>query len=278
MNHRLLALGSVAALALGISGALAADIPARGPAIAPAPVIFAPAFTWTGFYVGLNGGYGGSKFEYPYNGEICSRDDCVPYGGKPSITSGGGLFGGQIGYNWQFGNGFVLGAEADYQWSNIEGKVNINGAISDLSAELAAGSEITSFGTVRARLGYGWDRTLLYVTGGWAYGRVKSGGAISLCGDADCFDGSLSKRSSGSGWTLGAGLEYAITNNLSFKTEYLYVDLGKKSLYSATYDLGRIDATAALDVDTRFHVVRAGLNWRFWSPAAPVTSAVLARY
>ena len=65
MNHRLLALGSVAALALGVSGALAADIPARGPAIAPAPVIFAPAFTWTGFYVGLNGGYGSSKFEYP---------------------------------------------------------------------------------------------------------------------------------------------------------------------------------------------------------------------
>lgn len=274
MSIRHHTLGAVAAFAMTAAGAaVAADLPARGPAVAPAPVVMAPVFTWTGFYVGVNAGYGGNKFEYPFGGEICF-DGCETYGGKPTISSGGGLFGGQVGYNWQFANGVVLGVEADYQWSKIEGKVNVNGGIDDFSAAIEAGSELSNFGTVRARLGYGWDRTLLYVTGGWAYGRVKSGGSITFCDDGDCESGALSKRTSGSGWTIGAGLEYAITNNLSFKTEYLYVDLGKKTLYSETY--GDF-ATAQLDVDTRFHVVRAGLNWRFWSPA-PAARPVLARY
>jgi len=174
MKTRSLALGSVASLALMVSGAFAADLPVRAPA--PAPIVYAPLFTWTGLYVGVNAGYAGDKFQYPYSGtvdyEICNSP-CSTYGfdyaGRPSITSSGGLFGAQIGYNWQFNGGFVIGVEADYQWSNIEGRVNINGAISDFgSASLTAGSEITSFGTVRARLGYGWDRALLYVTGGWA--------------------------------------------------------------------------------------------------------------
>jgi outer membrane immunogenic protein len=275
MKLRSLVLGSVAAAALSAGGAFAADLPARGPAVAPAPVYAAPIFTWSGFYVGLNAGYAGDKFQYPFSGEICP-DGCEPYGGKPSITSSGGVFGAQIGYNWQFASRWVLGIEADYQWSNIEGKVNINGFLDGIGdARLSAGSEVTSFGTVRARLGYGWDRALLYVTGGWAYGRVKSGGSLSVCDDErDCLDGSLSKRTTGNGWTVGAGLEYALTNNLSFKTEYLFVDLGDKNLYSQVY--GDF-ATARLDVDTRFHVVRAGLNWRFWSGGA-VAGPVVARY
>ncbi len=265
MNHRLLALGSVAALAFGVSGALAADIPARSPAIAPAPVVFAPLFTWSGFYIGVNAGYAGDKFDYPFGGYIYD----TPYGGSASVTSSGFIAGGQIGYNYAFGGGFMLGLEADYQFANVEGRVNL--AINDpISAAVEAGSELTSFGTVRGRIGFGWDRALIYATGGWAYGRVKSSGSIGLGG----FGGGLSRSQSANGWTVGAGVEYALTNNLSFKTEYLYVDLGDKTLYAADYGF----ATARLDVDTRFHVVRAGLNWRFWSPAAPVTSAVLARY
>jgi len=294
MKTRSLALGSVASIALMISGAFAADLPVRAPA--PAPVVFAPIFTWTGFYVGVNAGYAGDKFKYPYSGTVdIGRGGLMPvtngsydngkgfafdYAGTPSITSSGGLFGAQIGYNWQFNGGFVIGVEADYQWSNIEGKLNINGAIPGLgSASLTAGSEITSFGTVRARLGYGWDRALLYVTGGWAYGRIKSGGSLQLCEDGyDCWGGALSKRTSANGWTVGAGLEYALTDNLSFKTEYLFVDFGDKTLYAANYDLGKFgSATANLKVDSRIHVVRAGLNYRFWTGGSQV-APVVARY
>lgn len=279
MNFRSVTLGSVAAAALFAGSAFAADLPVR--AAAPAPVLMAaPIFSWTGFYVGVNAGYAGDKFEYPFSGDVAlGREDTFAYGGKPSITSSGGVFGGQVGYNWQFANRWVLGLEADYQWANIEGRVNINGFLDPIGdANLSAGSEVTGFGTVRARLGYGWDRALFYVTGGWAYGTVKSSGSISVCGNNNncLIDGGLSRRTSNSsGWTLGAGLEYALTNNVSFKTEYLYVDLGKKNLYSAVYDFGK-GATARLDAETRFHVVRAGLNYRFgWGSAA---APVVARY
>ena len=271
MRIRTLGLGAVASVALLAGGALAADLPVRAPAPAPVPYVM-PVFSWSGFYVGVNGGYAGDKFQYPYGGDIFG----IPYGGKPSITSSGGLFGAQIGYNWQFANRWMIGVEADYQWSSIEGEVNINGAIAGFgSAAVRAGSEITSFGTVRGRLGYGWDRALLYVTGGWAHGRVKSGAAVALCpaGGGACFGGGLSARTTHNGWTAGVGLEYALTNNLSFKTEYLYVDFGGKNLYSANYGF----ATAALDVETRVHVVRAGLNYRFgWG--APAARPVVAAY
>ncbi len=190
MTIRSLALGSAATFAILTGGAFAADLPVR--TAAPAPVVYAPVFSWSGFYVGVNAGYAGDKFEYPYSGTIFG----VPYGGKPSITSSGGLFGAQIGYNWQFANRWVLGVEADYQWSAIEGQVNINGAIAGFgAANLTAGSEVTGFGTIRARLGYGWDRALLYVTGGWAYGKVDSSGAVALCpaGGGACFGGGLSR-------------------------------------------------------------------------------------
>lgn len=291
MNFRSVTLGSVAAAALFAGSAFAADLPVR--TAAPAPVLMAaPIFSWTGFYVGVNAGYAGNKFEYPFSGDVNIREDAqsmlgrpgtYTYGGKPSITSSGGVFGGQVGYNWQFANRWVVGLEADYQWANIEGRANINGFINPIGdLNLSAGSEITGFGTVRARLGYGWDRALFYVTGGWAYGSVKSSASLSVCelGGGCLGDGPLGlskKTSSSAGWTLGAGLEYALTNNVSFKTEYLYVDLGKKTLYAADYDLGKgSSATARLDVDTKIHVVRAGLNYRFgWGSAA---APVVARY
>ena len=270
MSLRHLALGSVAALALSAAGAMAADLPVRS--AAPAPVFVAPIFTWTGFYVGLNAGYAGDQFNYPFNGSIYDE----PYSGSANINSSGFLGGAQIGYNWQFGNGFVLGVEADYAWANVEGRVGLGASIGDFGASLAAGSELTSLGTLRARVGYGWDRALFYVTGGWAWGRVENTLSIGLGSNFDSFG--LERDVNKSGWTLGAGVEYAFTNNLSFKTEYLYVDLGDKNLYSQnyTYD-GRTYATARLDVETKVHVVRAGLNYRFWTPVATV-GPVLARY
>jgi outer membrane immunogenic protein len=218
--------------------AAAADLPSR--AYAPAPVYAAPMFTWTGFYIGLNAGYGGDKNTYSING----------FGNVLGISSGGFIGGAQIGYNYQFaGSAFVLGLEADLQATNIESKVSILG--------ISLGSKLDYLGTVRGRLGYAFtDRALLYVTGGLAYGRVKSNIANIIT-----FGGS------NTGWTAGAGIEYALTQNWSLKTEYLYVDLGtKNSLLVPGLTIG---------VKSHEHIVRAGLNYRFaWG--AP--SAVVAKY
>lgn len=276
MYVRKIALGSVAALALAASSAaLAADLPAR--AAAPAPIaVGAPFFSWTGFYVGVNAGMAGNEFRYPFGGCIGCGEESISYDGRARISSNGFLGGAQIGYNWQFGSGFLVGVEADYAFANVDGRVDLDATIGNgsdsLGLGLRAGGELTSLGTVRARLGWAaFDRTLLYVTGGWAWGRVKNNIGIAIDSD-ELF--TFNRKANMSGWTLGAGLEYAMTPNLSLKTEYLYVDLGDKTIYDRDYGF----ATANLKVDTRLHVVRAGVNWRFWSPAPVATGPVLARY
>lgn len=284
MFVRKIALGSSAALAIAASlaaswaassTALAADLPAR--AAAPAPIaVAAPIFSWTGFYVGVNAGMAGNEFRYPFGGCIGCGERAIAYDGRARISSNGFLGGAQLGYNWQFGSRFVVGVEADYAFANVDGRVDLDAAIGNgadvVGLNLRAGGELTSLATVRARLGWAaFDRTLLYVTGGWAWGRVKNNIGIAFDGD-DLL--TFNRKANMSGWTLGAGLEYAITPNLSLKTEYLYVDLGDKTIYSRDYGF----ATANLKVDTRLHVVRAGLNWRFWSPGPVAAGPVLARY
>jgi outer membrane immunogenic protein len=235
MNKATLALAAL----LGTTAlAAAADLPSRG--YAPAPVYAAPMFTWTGFYIGVNGGYGGDKNTYSING----------FGNIASITSGGFIGGGQIGYNYQFlGTSIVAGLEADLQATNIEGKVTILG--------LGLGTKLDYLGTVRARLGYAFlPNALFYVTGGLAYGNVKTNVANIIS-----FGGT------NTGWTAGAGIEYALTQNWSLKTEYLYVDLGKKT--------NLLFPGLSVGVKNTEHIVRAGLNYRFnWG--AP--SAVVAKY
>ena len=167
MSFRSLALASVATLAFSAGASFAADLPIRS--AAPAPVYAAvPMFTWTGLYVGVNAGYAGDKFEYPFSAAITGGGPVLATG-SASLNSSGFTAGGTIGYNWQFGGGWVIGLEGDYNWANVEGKLNagINGF-----GSLEVGSELTSFGTARVRLGYGFDRALFYVTGGYAYGRT----------------------------------------------------------------------------------------------------------
>ncbi len=266
---------SAAAGALLAGGALAADLPVRS--AAPAPMVYAaPIFTWSGFYVGVNAGYGGDRFSTRTEAYICG-DGCQDYYDTRKIRSSGGFAGAQIGYNWQFANRMVLGLEADYQFSGIKGDGRTFGYLESdgygrtYGAEGYLSSKVSSFGTVRARLGYGFDRSLLYVTGGYAFGRVKTSGYLDLYSGYSSESTSFSRSNNMSGFTVGAGLEYMLTQNLSFKTEYLYVDLGKKSV--GTYDTGKSGATSR--VDARFHLVRAGLNYRFGGAAS---APVLARY
>lgn len=215
---RKLLLAGVALIALGTISASAADIP-RGPAKAPAYVP-PPLYNWTGFYVGINGGggWGRSDFSAPF--------------ASGSFDTSGGLVGGTIGYNWQTGQ-MVFGLEGDIGWSNIRGSGFCGGVTT---------CEIRNnwIATARGRLGYAFDRFMPYVTGGLAVGDIETNVV-----------GFGSARDTKAGWTVGGGLEAAISGPLTAKIEYLYVDLG------------RSDSIFGSNAKFHANIVRAGLNYRF---------------
>jgi outer membrane immunogenic protein len=217
-----------------VGAASAADLPAQ-PVMKAAVV---PVWSWTGFYVGVHAGFGGNKYEYPFT--------VVGTSGTLDLTSSGGFGGGQIGYNWQTSN-WVFGIEADIAWASIEGQVNAS--VAGLSA--SAGTKLEWFGTVRGRLGYAWDRFMMYATGGYAYGNTKTSASAAGLGLAASFTSNHSK----SGWAVGGGFEYALTNRVSVKTEYLYLDLRTDSVFS--------NAFFTISEKTTAHTMKAGLNFRF---------------
>jgi outer membrane immunogenic protein len=212
-------LASVGILALGIASASAADIQRRQAMPAKAPAYITPAYNWTGFYVGINGGggWGNSSFSAPF--------------ATDSFRTSGGLVGGTIGYNYQMGQA-VLGIEGDVDWSNIRGSALCGGTTCETRNNWLS--------TARLRAGYAVDRFMPYVTGGAAFGNIKS--SIAGVGETN---------STKAGWTLGGGVEAAIAGPWTAKAEYLYVDLGRG---------GNV-----LGADSSFksHVVRVGLNYRF---------------
>ena len=229
-----------------------------------APMTATCDYNWTGFYVGINGGYGW--------GDAHTHVDPLP---QPNFTAAvattlqpdpdGVIGGGQIGYNWQW-HRFVLGAETDFQGSDMGG-TDTKGPIHDASGVVSfpdsfyESHERTDwFGTARLRLGFTpFCRLMVYGTGGLAYGHVDYSSDLRFI---PSFGYPTSFDKTKAGWTAGGGLEYAITHHWSIKVEYLYYDLGNES------------ATALpTQPDPPFHVhynwnttantVRGGLNFKF---------------
>ena len=261
MKKILLATVALSALA---GSALAADLPYRSaPPVAAPAFVAVPVFTWSGFYAGVNAGYG---FSGESNATTTGYNDtAVGWISSGQTASGakldrnGFVGGGQIGYNYQMGN-LVLGLETDIQGTDLTKKVVWN----DLRGNYAGYRASTTYlGTVRGRLGYAMDRWMIYATGGLAYGNVKLGHV-----DGDSFGPIASGNRSGTdaGFTVGAGVEYALPafnwggSAATVKLEYLYYDLGKRSVVST-------DAFGTPYYKTNFnndgHIVRAGLNWKF---------------
>lgn len=238
---------AAAALALSASTAFAADLTYE-PAPVAAPV---EVFSWTGFYVGVHGGYGWGHTQDTHNPNAFGQ------------TLTGGFGGAQIGYNYQFANNVVLGAEADVAYSGI-GKDW--GGVNEFDPYYGE-DKIDWFGTVRARVGYSADRFLPYLTGGLAWANVdhKLGCdadrvAVTIGGCRTPFE--TSKSDTAWGYTIGAGVEYAITKNVTVKAEYLYTDLGKNdvTLVDVNYPTSSVNNR---EFDTSFNSVKLGLNYKF---------------
>jgi outer membrane immunogenic protein len=205
--------------------ASAADLPAR---ITKAPV-YAPVFNWTGFYIGLNAGYGWASL----SDDIGSADGFDGFIG-----------GAQIGYNWQgLGSPWVFGIEADFQGSAQSR--DTSGIV--LGIPFSAEFELPWFATLRGRLGYAaWDRGLIYVTGGAALTKLEV--SLSALGTT------VSSDDTKAAWTVGAGIEQMFYDRWSAKLEYLYIDTGDTSvtLFGVTAE-GR----------AKNNIVRLGINYHF---------------
>lgn len=205
------------------------------------PAAAVDTFSWTGGYIGINGGYAGGKVKLQ-DTEVEADEDS----GSFKLNSSGFIGGVQAGYNWQF-NKTVIGVETDFQASGVN-------ADFDISDETRLQNKVQWFGTLRARVGYlPTERFMVYATGGAAYGKVKT--SVSYAGfEEENTSASKTKW----GYTVGAGAEYALANNWTLKTEYLYTDLGKAKL--SFIDDGE---KFTLKNKTNFHAVRVGLNYKF---------------
>jgi len=202
---------------------LAADMALK----APPP---APAYNWTGFYAGLNIGYGWGNSNTTVN--FLDPSGFVLFSATNSFDMSGVIGGGQIGYNWQSGN-WVPGLEADFQGSGIRGTgtfVCPAGvcSVTGLPVTETLTEKLQWFGTARGRLGYTVTPTvLLYATGGLAYGEIATSGVIA---DPTY----LSNNTLKAGWTAGGGIEDGVGGNWTVKLEYLFMDLGDVSSNGAT--------------------------------------------
>ncbi len=236
MKH-ITVLAGVALVTLGVANANAADMrmPMQMKAM-PAPMM-QRVFSWTGFYAGVNGGYAW--------GNATSTVTLVPGGAGTVTDSSSGLFGGgQIGYNWQMGQ-IVFGAEADIQASAATGSFT---GLTAGGVAIAGTSRTPWFGTVRGRLGYAFDRWMVYATGGALYGENTISGTLTP-------GGTFSASATSWSWTLGGGVEAALWDRWSVKGEYLYAATPNNLPVPAA------SATVTSRSDT--HLVRAGLNYRF---------------
>jgi outer membrane immunogenic protein len=262
------------------AGAMAADLPRRA---APPAFVAAPVFTWTGFYVGVNVGYGwrnnddNNSIFFPagsITGSAATTGNLTLFDNNDE--DGGILGGAQIGYNVQFGS-FVFGIEGDIQAADLSGdrRNSVGGTYTFVGTPglafapppatvVRSGSGIDWFGTVRARAGFAFDRALIYATGGFAFGGGDSNNNGGGCGafaggvvgcDDDDWRG---------GYAVGGGIEYAFTNNLTVKLEGLYVNLERDNNNGgAVFNAATNTLFLGSSEDDDFGLVRVGLNYKF---------------
>jgi outer membrane immunogenic protein len=258
MKRTLLASTALAFLA---APALAADLPARTPAPAPQTFTAPPVFTWTGFYAGVNVGWTQHELSVRDRGFSGPGTGAAAY--NPFSTRNNGFIGGfQLGYNQQF-DMFVAGVEADLSYlgnRRVTGSTGVTGVGAAVTG-VEGSSRLDWLGTVRARAGVAVDQVFFYGTGGLAFGNPSH--RLTLTNDA----GTITHRGTSSdtrfGWTLGAGAEFAVMDNLTFRAEYLYYDLGRSTVNAGATAAGPAGTSNSARFENTGHIVRAGMNYRF---------------
>jgi outer membrane immunogenic protein len=276
MNRWLKGVAVAALTAVGAVAAQAADLPTRKEA--PAPVFVPPPFTWTGFYVGVNaggiwpsGGRGASIFDP--NAGIDGFGLSASFPGGLGSQSAGFIGGGQAGYNWQTG-AFVLGVETDFDGSTLSKSFNNvgtpfvgAGGLTGDFLTVNGKNSLTWLGTTRGRVGFVAtpdNRLMIYGTGGVAYGGGNSQFSVFDATTGSIFSGNPS--STRVGWVIGGGVEYAITNNITIKGEYLFADLGSSSFTTTPNGFAAANfpgVSASGKIDWEASIFRAGVNYKF---------------
>jgi outer membrane immunogenic protein len=223
--------GRCARVVAAVVGILAITTLAWGADLS-APVAAPVPYSWSSLYIGLNAGYANAKVTETASGG----------GGSGSANVPGGLGGFQIGANYQTG-AVVLGFEADFAgYMGTKSVTVAGGAVSGTA-------QIPWIGTLRGRVGYAFDRFLLYATAGGAATELISTVNVGAIGSA-------STTNTHGGWTAGAGLEAAVTESLSARVEYLYVDTGNINVAQVGAPL--VSVTGRL----QDNLLRAGVNYR----------------
>lgn len=269
--HRNFRLASVCTLAFA-QPALAADLPLRAPPPPPPP----PAFTWTGFYLGAQIGYlwginnGNVSFVTP--GGLIG-------GGNLGGDAQGVIGGGHLGYNYQI-NQWVVGIEGSVDGTTAERNILLaspdpNGAVdangNAIGSELTGTVRTTIQGSIRGRLGFAFDRLLIYTTGGVAFGAFSTDFQLTGFDPVTPFYASASRSTTRTGWTVGGGVQYAINRNWSVRAEYRYSDFGNLR------DVPTIAVPGLVLSGNRTlaqNQVQVGFSYRFDNAVAPV----LAKY
>lgn len=232
---------AAAALILGTASASAADMAARP--YTKAPIAVASVYNWTGFYIGADVGYGWGRSD----GIGTNAAGLIPtrYSYDPSGVVGGGF----VGYNWQFSN-VVLGIEADWQASDLHSSGNFANTLGTL---YNIRTTVSDYGSVRGRLGFAFDRWMMFGTAGWAFGSWDT--SYGFTGAPGPFV--TTNVQSTDGWTAGAGVEYAFTQNVLGRVEYRYTDLGRATFVNL--------ATNSAELGNRVTIndVRVGIAYKF---------------
>jgi outer membrane immunogenic protein len=275
---RKLLFAGVTLAALGMVGAAeAADLPAE-PVYKGGPLIV-PVYDWTGFYLGISGGYsrGNAANTYAITG-------FAPVAGSTRMD--GGVFGGQAGFNWQANRNFVVGLEVDLQGTWQNGTDNPPAVSTTTCAAAIPICTVTTnvvgvdqklrwFGTARGRVGFlPFDHVMLYVTGGAAFGEIESNPTVmntAVFTNNGVPFASFTQVASGTainthaGWTVGGGSEWVLSGPWTAKLEYLFVDLGT---VTNTLVGGGAVPTVVASSHVRDNIVRIGLNYRFGGPVS----------
>lgn len=247
--QKLFRAAAITTLFVGMSvTAKAADLPVAPAPAYKAPVVVAPTFSWTGFYLGGNVGAGWQ------NGTLADSFGLFNFNTNNNATFVGG---GQVGANYQFGSNFVVGIEGDFDWfANNNNSVTVTGPLGTTFQGSNNGRWLT---TLTGRLGYAYDRVLFYGKGGGAW--VGSNN-FTLTNTATGASASFSNNNTNTGWTAGGGVEWAFTNNWTARVEYDYVGLSNQT-FVVPAGFGAATGDVVTTNNRNIQMVTVGVNYLF---------------